>query len=68
MAGTFDPRDQGSKDTAPLTPRGGVPLSRERLEELAAAWEALSRSLRRMDELNLGETEPRARFVWRAEE
>ncbi|MGI5835701.1 MAG: hypothetical protein ACOX87_04305 [Chloroflexota bacterium] len=56
------PREPGS----PLnhTPTGGVPLSEERLKLLAPAWETTYRSLRQMDELELGETEPATLFVW----
>ncbi len=52
----------------PPFPTGGVPLSQERLELLAPAWEATRRALRRMDELELGEVEPATIFVWRLEQ
>lgn len=52
----------------PPFPAGGVPLSQERLQLLAPAWEATYRTLRRMDELELGEVEPATLFVWRLEQ
>jgi hypothetical protein len=50
---------------ARMVPNGGVSLSEERLRFLATQWEGNFKSLRRMDELSLGETEPATLFVWR---
>lgn len=55
----------GRTGTARMVPNVGVVLSEERLRLLAPGWEANYKSLRRMDELSLGETEPATLFVWR---
>ncbi|GEM_PF-1424971 len=60
------PREPGSP-FAPLL-MGGVSLSEERLQALAPAWAATYRSLRSMDGLELGETEPATIFVWREQQ
>ncbi len=49
-------------------PTGGAVLSEDRLRILRPAWEANYRSLRRMDELSLGEIEPATLFVWEGEQ
>lgn len=49
---------------ARMVPTGSVDLTDERLRSLAAAWEGTFKSLRRMDEIPLGETEPTTLFTW----
>ncbi len=45
-------------------PTGRILLSEERLRLLADGWEGNYRSLRTMDGLALGETEPATLFIW----
>jgi len=52
----------------PTAPTGGVPLTEERLREVAAQWEQTRRALRAMDDADLGETEPATIFAWRTDE
>lgn len=64
-----DPKDIVNVQETPSSriPSGGVSLSQERLKLLSPQWEATYRSLRRMDELELGEMEPATLFVWMVE-
>ncbi len=55
--------DRGSALASPV-PAGAVALSGERLRDLAPHWDLLSRGLRQMDELDLGEVEPALHFIW----
>ena len=54
----------GDGGAARTVPTGGTILTEERQRLLASQWEATYRSLRRMDELHLGEIEPATLFVW----
>lgn len=50
--------------TAPSAPTGGAPIAPERWDQLAEPWETTYQSLRTMDSIELGETEPATLFVW----
>ncbi|MGE5619013.1 MAG: hypothetical protein ACM3US_07110 [Sphingomonadaceae bacterium] len=65
MSTSTDP--QGNREGALSAPMGGIPLRPERLAEIAREWQATAASLRRMDELKLGEIEPATLFVWEEE-
>ncbi|MDA8219665.1 MAG: hypothetical protein M0Z94_18870 [Dehalococcoidales bacterium] len=54
----------GEFSISPL-PTGGVQIDQQRMGELAPLWERTALSLRIMDEVALGETEPATLFVWR---
>ncbi len=56
-----DPMSQGP---AQPIPTGGVPLSEERLRVVLPQWEDMHRSIRQMDGLELGETEPATVYIW----
>ena len=58
----------GPTKPAQPSPAGAVALSGERLRLLAPQWEEISRTIRRMDQLRLGETEPATLFIWREEQ
>jgi hypothetical protein len=47
-----------------MIPTGGTPLSRERRQMLLPQWEAIYQTIRRMDGLDLGESEPATVFQW----
>lgn len=67
MDRSSDSDPSGTRSALDSIPTGGVSLSDERLRLLAPSWAATYRGLRRMDELDLGETEPATLFVWREE-
>jgi len=47
-----------------MIPTGGVFLGEERCRFLLPQWEGTYQTMRRMDGLELGETEPATIFVW----
>ncbi|MHB0870479.1 MAG: hypothetical protein ACYC66_17585 [Chloroflexota bacterium] len=61
------PRNGRTEGGAAPTPTGGIQLSPARLTEIAQQWQGTAQSLRRMDELALGEIEPATLFVWEEE-
>ncbi len=65
MSTPSKPQDHKGGETP--APTGGIQLSPARLAEVAQQWQGTARSLRRMDELALGETEPATLFVWEEE-
>jgi hypothetical protein len=51
-----------SSAQSPLT--GGLPLDEERLKVVLPQWQASHRTIRLMDSIELGETEPATVYVW----
>lgn len=49
------------------TPTGGLRLTPERLKVVQPQWEAMRRSIRQMDGMEMGETEPASIYVWQEE-
>jgi hypothetical protein len=60
-----NPEKREERELSDMVPTGGVPLSDQRLRELAPQWEAIFRDVRRMDQIELGEREPFTLFVWK---
>jgi hypothetical protein len=61
-------RSATDEDATPMSHSGSVRLTAERLKAIAPLWKATHENLRRMDSLDLRETEPATCFVWRVEE
>ena len=61
-----EPRPDTSRLPQPdlMIPTGGVALREEQQRSVLSQWETTYRTLRRMDSLALGETEPATIFVW----
>lgn len=59
------PKTSDTREPPRIVPTGGVPLREERLRLLGPRWEALARSLRRLDDVSLGDAEPATMFIWR---
>lgn len=56
--------DLKPRESIPTEPTGGVPLDDERMGLVFPQWEAMRRSIRMMDGLELGETEPSTVYIW----
>lgn len=56
--------EEHKKVNVRLYPTGGMPLSEDRLRLVAPLWEATRNSIRLMDSLELGETEPATVYIW----
>jgi hypothetical protein len=48
-----------------MKPTGGVRLSKGRMPLVAPQWKKFASSLRQMDKVDLGNTEPAILFVWK---
>ncbi len=50
-----------------MKPTGGVRLSKDRMPLVASQWKKFASSLRQMDKVHLGDTEPATLVVWKGE-
>ena len=60
-------RSTKSKMNPMMKPKGRVRLSKDRMPLVASQWKKFASSLRQMDKVDLGDTEPATLFVWRGE-
>ncbi len=57
----------GEEKIAAFLPTGALRLTPERLKVVLPQWEAMRRSIRQMDGMETGETEPAPIYVWQEE-
>ena len=60
-------RSTKTKMISEMKPTGGVRLSKDRMPLVASQWKKFASSLRQLDKVHLGDTEPATLFVWRGE-
>jgi len=48
-----------------MKPTGGVRISKDRMPLVAPQWKKFASSLRQMDKVDLGDTEPATLLVWK---
>lgn len=57
----------GEENIQGIAPTGALRLASDRLKVVLPQWEAMSRSIRQMDGMEMGETEPASVYVWQEE-
>lgn len=57
----------GEEKIQGISPTGALRLAPERLKVVLPQWAAMSRSIRQMDGMEMGETEPASVYVWQEE-